>query len=502
MKAKQLITLFLAGLLVTAAWAQPPQMKMTTDIPASITAPDKVETSIGTLNYFDGVPTSETVENVYDYLDRSRAVNVYLNSIPALSVNALREGQAAAGCKTSNQICIWDTLMDSTTVLLTGNTSTMYAVGFLDLAKDGPTVIELPPKMLGMLDDMAFQYMVDLGVAGPDKGKGGKFLVMPPGYTGDVPEGYFVVTSKTNGVWVFMRGYLDKGVEAASQNIRNSLKVYPLAKASNPPKMAFTNVSGKTMNVVVPNDFSAYEKLHALIQGEPEDYLGPEAKGMMAAIGIEKGKPFNPDARMKQILTDAVAIGNGAARSISYFPRDPGNFTYGEASAWVMAYADKDTAFTRDGAYRLDPRVLFHFGYICVSPAMAVTVPGKGSDYAMAMLDADKKPLDGSRTYKLTLPANIPVKDFWAVTMYDTQTRSQLQTDQRFPTLDSYRKGLKTNADGSTDIYFSPKAPQGKESNWLQTIPGKSWFIALRMYGPLVPWIDQSWRPGEIELFD
>ena len=114
-----------------------------------------------------------------------------------------------------------------------------------------------------------------------------------------------------------------------------------------------------------------------------------------------------------------------------------------------------------------------------------VTVPGKGSDYAMAAVDSKKRPLDGSKTYKLHLPPDIPVKDFWAVTMYDTQTRSQLQTDQQFPTLDSYRKGMKTNADGSIDIYFAPEAPDGKENNWLQTIPDKSWFIALRLYGPL-----------------
>ena len=392
--------------------------------------------------------------------------------------------------------------MDSTTLLLTGNTSTMYAVGFLDLEKDGPTVIDLPPKMLGILDDMAFHYMTDLGIAGPDKGKGGKFLVLPPGHTGDVPAGYYVVPSKTYGVWLFMRGYLDKGIKAASDNIRNNLKVYPLAKASNPPKMEFINISGKQMNTVVPNDVSAFEKLHELVQQEPADYLGPEAKGMMAAIGIEKGKPFNPDARMKKILTDAAAIGNAAARAISYFPRDPGNLTYGKDSAWVMAYADKDTTFTRNGARRLDPRILFHFGYICVSPAMAVTVPGKGSDYAMAMLDSRQRPLDGSKTYKLHLPPNPPVKDFWAVTMYDTQTRSQLQTDQQFPTLGSQDKGLEKNADGSYDIYFAPKAPKGQEGNWLQTVPGKSWFIALRMYGPLQPWIDQTWRPGEIELVE
>lgn len=497
-----LLALLLGACLTTSAGAQPPGMKMTTDIPASITAPDMLETSLGTLGFFDGVPTDKTVETVYDYLDRSRAVNVFLNNIPAMSIYTLREGQASLGADASHKICIFDTLMDSTSLVLTGNTSTMYAMGFLDLEKDGPTVIDLPPKMLGILDDMAFHYMTDLGVAGPDKGKGGKFLVLPPDHDGEVPDGYFVVPSRTNGVWLFMRGYLDKGIKAASENIRNNLKVYPLAMRENPPKMEFINVSGKKVNTVVPNDDSFFEKLHTLIQQEPDDFLGPEARGMMAAIGIEKGKPFSPDTRMKKILIDAAAIGNTAARAISYFPRDPGNMTYGEDSAWVMAYADKDTTFTRNGAYRLDARVLFHFGYICVSPAMAVTVPGKGSDYAMAMLDSRKKPLDGSKTYKLHMPPDIPVKDFWAVTMYDTQTRSQLQTDQQFPTLDSYREGMKKNDDGSIDIYFAPKPPKGQENNWLQTVPGKSWFIALRMYGPLQPWIDQTWRPGEIELVE
>ena len=204
MKVKLLAALAVTGLMVAGVTstlaANPPKMKMTTEIPASITAPAKAETSIGTLEYFDGVPSGKTVETVYDYLDRSRAVNVFMNSIPMLSMYMLREGQARVGCNASNQICIWDALMDSKTILLTGNTSTMYAVGFLDLAKDGPTVIDLPPGMLGVLDDMAFRYMTDLGVAGPDKGKGGKYLVLPPGYKGEVPKGYFAVPSKTNGL--------------------------------------------------------------------------------------------------------------------------------------------------------------------------------------------------------------------------------------------------------------------------------------------------------------
>ncbi|WP_223427905.1 DUF1254 domain-containing protein [Tateyamaria pelophila] len=486
--------------------ADAPQMKMTTDIPSSITTLDSVDTSIGTMKFFDGVPDAASVAASYDYLDRSRAVNVFINSIPMMSAYMLREGQAKIGADTSNKIAIWDNLMDSTTLLLTGNTSTMYAVGFLDLATDGPTVIDLPPGMLGVLDDMAFRYMTDLGVAGPDKGKGGKFLVLPPDYDGDVPDGYFVIPSKTNGVWVFTRGYLDKtmpldqAIPKASKNIRDHMQVYPLKVADNPPATEFINVSGKQMNTIVPNDYSFFEKLHDLIQSEPDDYLGPEAKGMMAAIGIVKGQPFAPDDRMKKVLIDAAAIGNTAARAISYYPRDPGNMLYGKDSAWIMAYANKDTAFVKDGAYNLEARALFHFGYIVVSPAMAVTVAGKGSDYALIAVDAKKQVLDGSKTYKLTMPKDVPAKDFWALTMYDTQTRSQLQTDQQFPTLGSQTEGIKTNEDGSYDIYFAPEAPKGQEGNWLQTIPGKSWWLALRIYGPEQAWIDQTWKPGEIEM--
>jgi hypothetical protein len=377
----------------------------------------------------------------------------------------------------------------------------MYAIGFLDLAKDGPCVIDLPPKMLGILDDMAFLYLTDLGVAGPDKGKGGKFLVLPPGYDGPVPDGYFVVQSQTNTVWVFMRGYLDHGIKAASDNIRNNLKVYPLSTEPNPPAMEFINASGKQMNTVLPNDVGFFEQLHALIQTEPDDFLGPEAKGMMAAVGIEKGQPFAPDDRMKKVLTDAAAIGNAAARAISYAPRNPGQFVYDDNKTWLMAYANKDTTFTTDtGARDLEGRVFMHFGYICVSPAMALTVPGAGSDYGIAAIDSSGLVLDGSKTYKLHLPPDVPVKDFWAITMYDTQTRSQLQTDQQFPTLGSQDEGIETNADGSYDIYFAPQAPAGHEHNWLQTIPGKSWFIIFRVYGPEQPWIDQTWRPGDIEL--
>jgi hypothetical protein len=482
---------------------------MTTPIPESITTPDKVETSIGKLEFFDGIPTKATVDKVYDYVNRSRAVEVFINLLPAVSMYHIRQGQRDMGAKECNQILIWEQLGDSKSLVLTYNNTSLYTWGFLDLKKDGPTVIEIPPDVLGILDDMYFRYISDTGAAGPDKGKGGKYLVLPPDYKGKVPDGYFVVRSQTYCVWNFMRGYVrgsvndPANIKAAADNIKKNLKVYPLAKKDDPPKMEFINMSGKYYNTVPPNDFSFYESLNRVIQEEPLDFIDPETRGQVASIGIVKGNPFNPDAGMKKILSDAVAIGNAYARANTVFPRDPGHRIYKDSnSEWIMAFADKDTYFLKNGARRFDSRLWMHYNAVCVTPAMALTKPGAGSDYGIAGLDSEHRTLDGAKTYKLHLPPNVPVKDNWSVTIYDPQTRCMLQTDQPRAGLNSLGEDLKKNRDGSYDIYFAPIAPKGKESNWIQTIPGKSWFILLRMYGPLEPWLNKTWRPGEIELVE
>jgi hypothetical protein len=506
--AKALLALGLAALMVgglaIAGWAQLPTYEMTTFIPHQITTPDRVDTPIGTLEFFDGVPIGDTTEKVYDYVDRARAVEVFINMIPAVSIYHLRQGMRDIGLTEAHQILIAEELGDSKPLVLTWNNTSLYTWGFLDLGRDGPTVIEVPPGVLGALDDMYFRYIVDIGAAGPDKGEGGKYLVLPPGYEGDVPEGYFVVRSRTYGVWNFMRGYVESGVEEAVDRVKGSLKVYPLAARDNPPPTEFTNMSGLAeYRTIPPNDFSFYESLDNLVQEEPIGWLDPETTGLIASIGIVKGRPFNPNGRMRRILTEAVAIGNAYARANTVFPRDPGHRVFKDThSEWVMAFADKDTYFLRDGARRFDSRLWMHYNAVVVTPAMALTRPGAGSDYYIAGLDSESRPLDGSKTYRLHLPANFPVRDNWSVTIYDTQTRSMLQTDQKFAGLNSLGERLKTNPDGSIDVYFAPEPPEGMEDNWVQSIPEKSWFIILRAYGPLEPWLDQTWRPSELELVE
>ena len=344
------------------------------------------------------------------------------------------------------------------------------------------------------------RYVADLGNAGPDKGKGGKYLFLPPGYKGDVPQGYFVFKSRTFGNAFFTRGFLVNGDPGpAVESFHKNMRSYPLSEAANPHPAKFVNLSGKAFNTIGPNDYSFYEDVNTLIQEEPADSENPELLGQLMAIGIQKGKPFAPDERMKKILTDAVAVGNATARAISYRPRDPQVYFY-PGKAWSTPFVGGSYLFLDDGARLLDARTYFFYNATGITPAMSMKMVGVGSQYAIAFFDADKNYLDGGKNYKLNIPANPPAKNFWSMIAYDTQTRSMVQTDQEFPSKASHTAGLQKNADGSYDLYFSPKAPAGKESNWIQTVPGRGWFACLRLYGPMEPWFNKTWKPGEIEL--
>jgi len=479
---------------------EPPRMTMTTDIPAGIATPDRLETSIGTLTSFDGVPDAETTQKVYDNLDLQRATQAFLSTIQVASLVAMEHGIRGFG-PPNTTVLQFEELMDSKSLWLTPNTVSVYQAAWMELG-DEPMVMETPPNVLGFIDDAWFQYVVDFGNAGPDKGQGGNFLILPPGYDGDVPEGYHVARSQTFGNWVVWRGFQKNGsTKAAVQATKAKFRLYPLSQKDNPPEMTFVNVSGTEHNTIHAMDFRFWEEVNEAIQAEPLGGLNPEIRGLLASIGIEKGKPFAPDERMKKILTDAAAIGSVTARALTARPRDERHYLYPGERIWTNPFIQGRYDFLIDTATLLDSRIYMHFYATGITPAMAIRNVGKGSQYAIAYLDKDQNALDGSKTYAIHLPPNVPAKDFWSFTLYDNQTRSMLQTDQRFPGIDSLGD-VQANADGSFDIYFGPQAPAGKESNWRQTVPGKSYNIIFRLYGPLESFYDQTWKPGDPEFVD
>jgi hypothetical protein len=412
-------------------------------IPPAISTPDKVETRIGTLDFKDGAPSAETVSKIYDNLDITHAFEAFENTFQGVSLQAARKGLLSIGVK-DNEIIVYSQLMDAKSLYLTANADTVYFFGFIDLTK-GPMVFETPPADLGTLDDFWFRWIIDFGLPGPDRAQGGKYLLLPPDYNGPQPQGgYYVARSRTTRVLILGRMFLvNNDPKPAVELIKSRTRIYPyvaggegtsiaeflsgdakLGRITPPPPTVFHEGSGVAVNTIPPNDYSFYELLNEVVQQEPATSLDPELMGPLAAIGIIKGKPFAPDARMKKILTDAVALANATSRTLTMKPRDP-NWYYYPGSAWWNMLFETGYEFetpipliTPEGAkpfpptgYRtLSGRTAFFYPATGITPAMAMRVTGIGSQYLFASLDADKNYFDGAKTYKLTLPKVSPLK--------------------------------------------------------------------------------------------
>ena len=403
-------------------------------------------------------------------------------------------------------------------------------------------MIEQPTDGLGTINDMWFSWVIDVGMPGPDRGLGGKYLIVGPDYDGPLPEdGYFVAHSSTNHALYAMRAFMENGNDPAPAvaNIKENLKIYPyvsgafgtsiaealegtvkLAPEPKIPEMTFIDPSGMSINTIPPSDYGFFELINENVQNEPATSYDVELAGQLAAIGIVHGKPFQPDERMKKILTDAAAVGQAVGRSLNVrFADVHPDWAYYENSRWMMMLWEGGALFEtppplfEDGMFKpfpptgartLDSRTAFYYNVTLDSPAMIMRLPNVGSQYLVGYLDDQGDPFDGAKTYKVTLPKDVPVGRFWSFTVYDNQTRSMLQTPQKHPRAGSQSypsPAAETAEDGSTTVWFSPEQPDGvARSNWIQTDPDKGWFTALRFYSPLPAYFDKSWRPGEIEL--
>ncbi|MDV6277442.1 DUF1254 domain-containing protein [Rhodococcus erythropolis] len=503
----------------------------------SISAPDRLKTRLGTMEFTDGAPSKETVENLYDNLDFLHGVNVYINAFQGASTWALRKGLLDVGVE-DNSILIFSELMDSQSLFLTANADTVYYIAFIDLG-NGPMVVETPPMALGIFDDMWFHWIIDFGLPGPDRGEGGKFLLVPPDYDGPLPDsGFHVGHSGTNRALMLGRSFLQENdPKPTVAVIKDRLKVYPytpggygtsvatLLEGKVPPgtsaeipETRFVEGSGKAFNTIPPSDFGFYELLNAMVQDEHATATDAETQGQLAAIGIVKGQPFTPDERMRTILDEAAAVGHASARAVLFEARESEGVRYYPDSAWTnmlfpggytfetpppMVTEHGIEPFPPGGAKKLNVRTLFFYGYTGISPAMCMRLTGIGSQYLVAFTGTDNAYFDGAKSYKMTLPPDIPAARFWSLTLYDNQTRSMLQTPQRFPRAGSQSypsPSAVADSDGMTTVYFGPEQPDGVgDGNWIQSDPDKGFFVILRLYSPLASYFDKGWRPSEIE---
>ncbi len=300
------------------------------DVLAAVGMPERLESPFGSLEFFDGLPLPDTVARSYDALDLMRGVEVFLNCMPGASMVAMRNGFRSIGQTAGNILAYTDPLATSANVVLTANTETTYGTNYLDLKTDGPMVIEAPPNALGFVDDIWQRYVTDLGLAAPDKGQGGRYVILPPDHDGEVPDGYFVARSPTYSNWLVIRAL------GGVQDLMTT-RIYPLAQADDPPATEFLNFSQAEFNGVHSNDFSFFEEVASIVADEPAEALDPERAGQLAAIGIAAGRPFAPDERMRSILDEAARIGAGIVRSLVFAPRDPDVYYYPD-STWATAF--------------------------------------------------------------------------------------------------------------------------------------------------------------------
>ncbi|MBA2115597.1 DUF1254 domain-containing protein [Bremerella alba] len=478
--------------------------------------------ALANLSFEKNRPTAETAETLKQELLFQRASQIYIWAMPLLNTMGMRDGFDESFCTGYNVMAIWTKRLDARTRITTPNSDLIYGMVFVNVGETGPLVFEAPPKLQGILLDFwqrpipvdGGKYFGDLGLPGPDEGKGGKFLILPPGYEGEVPEGYYVYRSGTNNVFIFLRSFYQSldNISPAVDVLKQSV-LYPLGEKKEAKPMEFKDASETGHEMLPRTDFTAFEQLKWLVDSEGKNLAGPDWLGMLAGLGIVEGKPFKPDDTTQEILANAAKSGYDTTRVIGmeatlgdtdfhvYEDRQWLNPVNNVSSRWPDAFVDLSWNDSQHGYRNLDARAWFFTDYYSISPGMVSMTPGKGAFYMIAFKDADGNWLDGENSYKLNLPPNIPAELFWSVTLYEAENASGLANGQPFPSLGKLNKPVQED-DGSTVLSLSPKAPEEGENNWLATVPGRGYFVILRLYVPQKAAMDGSWKPGDIEKME
>lgn len=450
-------------------------------------------------NWLDDAEAKALVDELY----YQRAVHAYMTMLPALNTIGMRDGSEKEFGSGYNVLPIWKERMDSRTWVPTPNADVIYSMSYLDLKKTGPLVVAAPPNVIGMFTDFFQRTITDVGAIGPDRARGGLYLLLPPGYDGERPRGYFTFESRTYNVLLFFRTIMKKGANgpdpAPAVKLAEQTRVYPLFTVEKDVKpMEFPNGSGKHVNMMYPTDETYFKKLKAFVDYEPVAAIDPELRGVLASIGIEKGKPFEPTTQQQALLKKAAVTAPKMILATRQLGRPDGRNKYYKDRQYENTWAGATAEWHQDSYLDVTQRACYFQIAYSSAPAMVMRTLDAGSKYPFAVRDADGDFLDGGKNYKLHLPPHPPAALFWAVTAYNITDGTMTAAPQLMPSINGFNDVAK-NDDGSIDIYFGPeKLAAAPQSNWIQTVKGRNFLAALRLYGTGVEFFDQSWKPDDV----
>lgn len=442
-------------------------------------------------------------QGLVDELYYQHAVYAYMTMLPALNVIGLRDGSEKLFGGGYNVLPIWKERMDSRAMVPTPNADVIYSMSYLDLKKTGPLVVKAPPNVIGMFTDFFQRTITDVGAIGPDRARGGLYLLLPPDYNGPIPASYYAFKSPTYNVFLFFRTIMGKGdgkpdPTPAVKNAETT-RIYPLWAVEKDVKpMEFPDASGKRVNMMYPIDKEYWTKLKEFVDYEPVEAIEPETRGVLASIGIIKGQPFDPNQRQQAMLQKAVDTAPKMILALRQLGRDDKRNYYYKDRQWERAWAGATADWMQDSYLDVNQRAAFFQYAYSSAPAMVMHTTGAGSKYPFTARDASGNFLNGSNTYKLRLPPNTPAALFWAVTAYNVTDGTMPETKQLLPSTNGYYN-IPNQSDGSVEIWFGPEKPADVvDAAFIQTIPGRNFLVALRLYGAEDSFYDQTWKPDDV----